>query len=264
MPNYRFFVQYDGTRYDGWQRQKNTDRTIQGKLENILLNLFDDTVEVHGSGRTDAGVHAFAQVANFHSPEGAKEIELHRIEEYINAYLPEDISVFGLEAAPPRFHSRLSAVGKTYCYRIYTGKDRPVFARRYVWWLPGKLDEEAMRQAAALLEGTHDYASFCANPKMKKSTVRCVDSLTVRRQGELLIIQAHGNGFLHNMIRILTGTLVQVGLGERPAKEMQELLLAKDRRQAGPAAPAQGLCLESVDYRPAFVPPLEGQGRNIW
>lgn len=96
----------------GWQRQKNTDRTIQGKLENILLHLFDDTVEVHGSGRTDAGVHAFAQVANFHSPEGAKEIELHRIEEYINAYLPEDISVFGLEAAPPRFHSRLSAVGK--------------------------------------------------------------------------------------------------------------------------------------------------------
>ena len=264
MANYRFFIRYDGTRYDGWQRQGNTDRTIQGKLEKILLRLFGRAVEVHASGRTDGGVHALGQVANFHSPEGMDPFKPQEIENYINTYLPEDICVFGLEFAPPRFHSRLNALGKTYCYRIYTGKTPPIFVRRYVWWLPEQLDDEAMRRAAALLSGTHDYASFCANPRMKKSTVRRVDRLSVERRDDLLTVQAHGDGFLHNMVRILTGTLVQVGRGQRAAAQMPEILLARDRALAGPAAPPQGLCLESVDYDPPFSVPKGADERSIW
>ncbi len=263
MANYRFFVCYDGTRYDGWQRQKNTDQTIQGKLEGILLRFFGEPVDVHGSGRTDAGVHALAQVANFHSPAAAVPPQPEEMEKYINAYLPEDICVFGMELAPPRFHSRLTAAGKTYCYRIWTGEIKPVFMRRYVWWLPEKLDTEAMRKAGELFTGTHDYASFCANPRMKKSTVRTVDRLEIGRQGDMLTIRVHGTGFLHNMVRILVGTLAEVGRGERASQQISEALAVRDRSLAGPTAPACGLCLERVDYDPLFLPPVDLPEKNI-
>lgn len=265
--NFRFLVSYDGTKYDGWQRQGNTDRTIQGKIEAVLSRLFDMPVETHGSGRTDAGVHARGQVANFWVEEqtvkdalrkmsaksaqknDARKSDAQRIQSYLNEYLPEDICVRELEQVPERFHSRLSAVGKTYCYRIRANALKPVFDRKYVWWLPETLDVKAMRQAADLLVGTHDFASFCGNPKMKKSTVRTVDSLEIVEAADGLVIRVHGDGFLQNMVRILTGTLVEVGRGNVPPHAMAEILAARKRTAAGPMAPAQGLCLEQVDYR---------------
>lgn len=259
--NFRFIVSYDGTKYDGWQRQGNTDRTIQGKIEAVLGRLFDVAVETHGSGRTDAGVHARGQVANFRVEEQAvrdalrktqgkssEKTDAQRIQAYLNEYLPEDICVSDLRQVSDRFHSRLSAVGKTYCYRIRTAALKPVFDRKYVWWLPETLDVQAMRQAAGLLVGTHDFASFCGNPKMKKSTVRTIDSLRIVEEDDGLVIRVHGDGFLQNMVRILTGTLVEVGRGNLTPQAMIEILEAKKRAAAGPMAPAQGLCLEQVDY----------------
>lgn len=256
MKNFRFLVSYDGTKYDGWQRQGNTDRTIQGKIEAVLHRLFDVPVEIHGSGRTDAGVHAKGQVANFWVEESVVQRAMAKlsgapcmgIQSYLNEYLPEDICVRELAVVPERFHSRLSAVGKTYCYRIHTSPLKPVFDRKYVWWLPETLDVTAMRQAASLLVGTHDYMSFCGNPRMKKSTVRTMDSLEILEDREGLTIRVHGDGFLQNMVRILTGTLVEVGRGNMVAQAMPEILAARKRAAAGPMAPAQGLCLESVDY----------------
>ncbi len=255
--NFRFTVSYDGTKYDGWQRQGNTDRTVQGKIEAVLGRLFDMPVEIQGSGRTDAGVHAKGQVANFRVSEEAwhqaqakmkKDEKVTAVQAYLNEYLPEDICVREMELTGERFHSRLSAVGKTYCYRICTASLKPVFDRKYVWWLPEYLDVAAMRQAADLLVGTHDFASFCGNPKMKKSTVRTIDSLEILEDREGLLLRVHGDGFLQNMVRILTGTLVEVGLGNMAPLSMTEILAAKKRSAAGPMAPAQGLCLEQVDY----------------
>jgi len=258
--NIRFLVSYDGTKYDGWQRQGNTDRTIQGKIEAVLSRLFDVPVETHGSGRTDAGVHARGQVANVWVEKEALQKAAPKlarykgmsstaaIQAYLNEYLPEDICVREMQEASERFHSRLSAVGKTYSYRICTSSLKPIFDRKYVWWLPEKLDIAAMRQAAGLLVGTHDFASFCGNPRMKKSTVRTVDSLEIREERDGLVIVVHGDGFLQNMVRILTGTLVEVGRGKMRPEAMTEILAAKKRAAAGPMAPPQGLCLEQVDY----------------
>ena len=176
-----------------------------------------------------------------------------QIQSYLNEYLPEDICVRELTVVPERFHSRLSAVGKTYCYRIHTSLLKPVFDRKYVWWLPETLDVDAMRQAAGLLVGTHDFMSFCGNPKMKKSTVRTINKLEILEDDQGLTIRAHGDGFLQNMVRILTGTLVEVGRGNVVPQAITEILVARKRAAAGPMAPAQGLCLESVDY-------LQGKG----
>lgn len=264
MANYRFFVEYEGTRYDGWQRQGNTDRTIQGKLEAVLGRLFAREIEVQGSGRTDAGVHAAAQVANFHLPDGAEEKDCRTLAKELNRYLPEDIGVFGLERADERFHSRYKAVGKTYCYRIWTKEEKSVFARRFVWQLPGRLETAAMRQAAQCVLGTWDFASFCGNTRMKKSTVRTIDRLEVEEADGLVTICVHGDGFLQNMVRILAGTLVEIGQGKRGPEEMERILMAKNRATAGGTAPPQGLCLESVDYDPPFLPPAGMPCRTFW
>lgn len=182
----------------------------------------------------------------------------------MNQYLPEDIGVFGLEPTDERFHSRYRAVGKTYCYRIWTKEEKPVFARRFVWQLPGRLDVAAMRQAARCVTGTWDFASFCGNKRMKKSTVRTVDRLEVKETAGLLELYVHGDGFLQNMVRILAGTLVEVGQGKRGWEEMERILAAKNRAAAGMMAPPQGLCLEAVDYDPPFLPPPGTPCRNFW
>lgn len=246
--NYKITLQYEGTRYDGWQKQGNTDNTIQGKLEEILFKMTGEPVEVHGSGRTDAGVHARGQVANFHlrdSEQRAKEIMA-----YLNRYLPEDIAVTDAMPVPERFHSRLNAVKKIYTYQIETGARRDVFIRRMQYGLGSSLDTEAMRKAARLLCGTHDFKSFCGNRKMKKSTVRTVHSITVHEDAgsSVVTLAFTGNGFLQNMVRIMTGTLIEVGQGKRSWQEMTAILEAKDRQAAGMTAPAQGLCLNGVLY----------------
>ena len=243
--NYKLTIQYDGSRYDGWQRQGNTVNTIQGKLEGVLSRLAGREVEVHGAGRTDAGVHALGQVASVRLPDG---LTAHESLNYVNQYLPEDIAVTAVEEADDRFHARLSAKGKVYRYSIRLGGVPDVFRRKYAWRVEEKLDLTAMERAAALLTGTHDYRSFCSNKRYKKSTVRTVHAIELDRQGADLTITYRGTGFLYNMVRILTGTLLEVGLGQRNPEEMPAILEGKDRSAAGKTAPAQGLCLVEVDY----------------
>lgn len=245
MKNYRMIVQYDGGRYRGWQVQRTTDMTIQGKLENVLGSLAGHPVEVIGSGRTDAGVHAAGQVANFHMEEGYSPEELL---EYLNRFLPEDIAVTELSEAAARFHSRYHAVSKTYCYRIHTSTAPNVFERRYVYTYTEPLDMDAMERAAALLVGTHDYTSFCGNRHMKKSAVRTIWDIAVHRTDSEIRICYTGDGFLQNMVRIMTGTLIEVGSGRRDADSMPAVLAAKNREAAGYTAPPQGLRLEKVVY----------------
>ncbi|MGN0166237.1 MAG: tRNA pseudouridine(38-40) synthase TruA [Lachnospiraceae bacterium] len=267
--NYKLVISYDGTRYSGWASQKNTDTTIQGKLEEVLSRMCGQAVTVIGAGRTDAGVHAKAMTANVHLDQNAemvenvieglkdkpdlmpkgKNITAKNVQDYMNRYLPEDISVLEVREASERFHSRYNAVGKTYCYTCYIGNSKPVFDRKYVYSLDKIPDMSAMGKAAELLTGTHDYASFCGNPNMKKSTVRTVDSIKIVCKGNYIRFYFHGDGFLQNMVRIMTGTLLEVGFGERSAEGMTALLEAKDRSKAGFMAHAKGLCLESVDYQ---------------
>lgn len=244
MRNIRLDICYDGTRYKGWQRLPGVDQTIQGKLETALSRILGESVEVSGSGRTDAGVHAKGQVANFRceSVMGCDQILAQ-----LRQYLPEDIGILDCREVAPRFHARLNAREKTYCYRIWNSDAPCVFERRYVWALPERLDLSAMEEAAALLLGEHDFSAFCGNPKMKKSTVRRISSIGITRCGEEIRIAFTGDGFLYNMVRILVGTLVEVGRGQRTPKSMQQLFGAK-RSEAGFLAPAQGLCLEEVFY----------------
>lgn len=244
--NVVIWLSYDGTRYDGWQKQGNTDRTIQGKLESILERLAGEPVEVQGSGRTDAGVHAEGQVANFHLRQ---EMEAGVVKEYLNRYLPEDIMVQRAQLAPERFHSRLNAVRKTYRYQIEMGPKKDVFQRHYYYGLGQQLNIENMKTGAALLTGTHDFKSFCGNRKMKKSTVRTIESIGITQFGATRIhITFTGNGFLQQMVRILTGTLIEIGLGKYEPERIRMILEAMDRQAAGFTAPSEGLFLEQVDY----------------
>jgi tRNA pseudouridine38-40 synthase len=243
--NYKLTLQYDGTRYDGWQRQGNTDNTIQGKLEGVLSRLAGAPVEVHGAGRTDAGVHALGQVASVRLPGGLTPEEVLT---YANRYLPEDVAVVRAETADDRFHARLSAKGKIYRYCLRLGDVPDVFARRYQVRVAGPLDLDAMARAADLLTGTWDYRSFCGNRRYKKSTVRTVYSIAVDAHGPDAALTFRGTGFLYHMVRILTGTLLEVGAGERAAEEMPAILAAQDRAAAGKTAPAQGLTLVEVLY----------------
>ncbi len=247
--NYKFIISYDGTRFFGWERQPGKEMTIQGKLESVLSRMTnspdDNPVNVIGAGRTDAGVHARAMTANAVLDTEMTEQE---IQEYMNEYLPDDISVNEVRACSERFHARYNALGKTYRYTCWYGKSKPVFDRKYVTVLENKPDAEAMRKAAAVLVGTHDFKSFCGNTKMKKSTVRCVDTINIEESGNYIRFYFHGNGFLQNMVRILTGTLLEVGYGNIKPEEMEEILNACDRQKAGPTAPPQGLCMMKVDY----------------
>lgn len=244
MKNYKLLIEYDGSRYYGWQRQPEHE-TIQGKLEKVLSLMCQEDVEVIGAGRTDAGVHARAMVANANMDTEFSEEEIRA---YLNRYLPDDIAVREVRIASPRFHARYNAVGKTYCYTCYDGEIKSVFDRKYVTRLEEKPDIEAMRQAAEVLKGEHDFRNFCVNPRMKKSTVRCVDKIEIIRDSDYIIFTFHGTGFLQNMVRIMVGTLLEVGCGRMTQEQVADVLEAKERQKAGPTAPAQGLCLMSVDY----------------
>ena len=243
--NYKMTLSYDGTRFYGWEHQPTTDMTIQGKMESVLSLMVQSEVEVIGCGRTDAGVHAKNMVCNAHFDT---QMNTDEIRDYLNRYLPDDICVKEVRIASDRFHSRYNAIGKTYCYTCYIGDVKPVFNRKYVYILDQKPDIQEMKKAAEYLIGTHDFASFCSNPRMKKSTVRKVDRIEIQKRGDLLTLTFHGSGFLQHMVRILTGTLLEVGFGKRTAESVLELIDAKDRKLAGFTAPAKGLCMMQVDY----------------
>lgn len=244
MRNIRLDICYDGTRYRGWQRLPGGDATIQGKIEQCLSRILGEPIEISGSGRTDAGVHAEAQVANFHCES---EMPCEEMLSQLRRYLPEDIGILSCKDCSARFHARLNAKEKTYRYRIWNSAKPCVFQRRYVTVLPEALDMDAMQAAAGYLEGEHDFSAFCGNPKFKKSTVRFIRCARVTRCGEELRIEFTGNGFIHNQVRIMVGTLIEVGRGERLAESIPALFGGK-REQAGFLAPAQGLCLMEVSY----------------
>lgn len=244
MRNFKLTVAYDGTRFYGWEHQPGRD-TIQGKLEAVLGQLADGPVEVIGAGRTDAGVHARAMVASVALDTDLTE---EAIRDHCNRYLPDAIAVREVKECGPRFHARYNALGKTYRYTCFDGPVKPVFDRRYVTLLDYTVDVEKMQKAAAYLVGEHDFMSFCGNPKMKKSTVRTVDTITIQRRRDRVIFTFHGKGFLQNMVRIMVGTLLEVGRGYWPPEQVETILNARDRTRAGPTAPPEGLCLMKVDY----------------
>ena len=242
--NYKLTIAYDGSRFFGWERQPDKD-TIQGKLEAVLGQLQGAPVNVIGAGRTDAGVHARAMTANVVLSVAESPEELR---DYMNRYLPDAIAIREVKEASPRFHARYNALGKTYRYTCHTGAVKPVFDRKYVTVLDYDPDVEKMRRAASYLLGEQDFASFCGNPRMKKSTVRLVDHISIERRKDRVIFTFHGTGFLQNMVRIMVGTLLEVGRGFWEPEKVGEILLARDRKQAGPTAPPEGLCLMKVDY----------------
>ena len=244
MRNLRLDICYDGTRYRGWQRLPGKDDTIQGKLETTLSRILNEPIEISGSGRTDAGVHAKGQVANFHCESTMPTVEILA---QLRRYLPEDIGIYSCKDVSPRFHARLNAKEKTYLYRIWYSEEPCVFDRRFVTVMRGTLDVGAMEQAAKCLCGEHDFSAFCGNAKMKKSTVRFLRSINIRQDEHEVRLYFTGNGFLHNMVRILVGTLVEVGRGERNPESISDLFGGK-RAEAGFLAPAQGLCLQEVQY----------------
>ncbi|MBQ9930693.1 MAG: tRNA pseudouridine(38-40) synthase TruA [Oscillospiraceae bacterium] len=244
MRNIRLDICYDGTRYKGWQRLSGVSNTVQGKLEQTLSRILGEDIEISGSGRTDAGAHAKGQVANFHT---GSDMSCRDILSALRRYLPEDIGIYSCREVSDRFHARLNARTKTYAYRIWNSDAPCVFDRRFVYVLPEKLDVEKMQQAAKHFLGEHDFSAFNANKKLKKTTLRRIDSLQICREGEALRFTVTGDGFLYNMVRILVGTLVEVGQGKRDADSIPALFGAK-REDAGYLVPAQGLCLMEVSY----------------
>jgi len=244
MRNLRLDLCYDGTKYKGWQRLATTDNTIQTKLEQTLSRLLGEQIEVTGSGRTDAGTHAQGQVANFHcnSSMSAQEILCG-----LRMYLPEDIGIYSCRNVSERFHARLNAKTKTYRYRLWNSEMPCVFDRRFVYSDPVLLDLDRMREAGALLIGTHDFSAFCGNKNMKKSTIRTIHSIDITRSSEEVVFTVTGNGFLQHMVRIIVGTLMEVGSGARDPQSILDLFGAK-REFAGPAVPSSGLCLMEVTY----------------
>ena len=245
MRNFKVTLQYEGTRYQGWQKQESTDNTIQGKLEALLSKMAGTKVEIQGSGRTDAGVHAAGQVANFHLDTDQSPSQ---IIDYMNFYLPEDIAVISIEEVPERFHSRLNAKGKTYLYRVINSPVPHIFDRKYAWTVEEKLDVDAMRKAAAFLEGTHDYKAFTSLKKSKKSTVRTVERILIECVDDEIRFTFRGDGFLYHMVRIMMGTLIEVGLHKKKPEEITGIFEKGLRENAGELVPAKGLTLLEVRY----------------
>ena len=243
MKNYKIVVSYDGSKYNGWQKQGNTSNTMQERFEKVLSRMCEHPVEIHASGRTDAGVHAISQTANFKCETKLSPCE---IKAYLNKYLPEDILVKSCETINDRFHARLNAVSKTYEYVIATEKP-DVFVRKYVWVAENKPDVNKMRKAAEKLIGTHDFKGFSTG-KTKKSTIRTINWLEIAEKDGLITIRVNGSGFLYNMVRIISGTLYDIGTGALDMSIIDDVFESKIREKVGQTLPPQGLKLVEVFY----------------
>lgn len=245
MRNIKLTVAYDGRNYHGFQRQSNA-LTVQQVLEERLAVIMGHPVTVIGAARTDAGVHAFGQVVNFHA---TGSIPTDRIPQAMNSLLPDDIAVWQAAEVPASFHARYDACGKVYEYRVWQGRYRDPFHRDLTWHVPMSLDMAAMSQALALLEGRHDFSAFRASGGAPVRPVRTIYQALCRRDGDMLVFCFAGDGFLYHMVRNIVGTVVEVGLGRRSVAAVQQVLLSRDRNLAGPTAPAAGLYLREVWYR---------------
>ena len=253
--NLKLILSYDGSEFAGWQVQPGR-ATIQGTLSSAIGRLTGENVLPQGSGRTDAGVHAFAQVASFVT---ASSIPAENWVKALNDILPGSIRVLEASEVAPEFHARKSAVAKTYQYRIYRGAICPPFFARYVWHYPFPLEEVAMAQCAGLVTGEHDFTSFAAvdpdraermaaEPEATRTNVRTIFSSAWKREGDDLVYIVRGSGFLHHMVRNLVGTFLLVGKGTLNAEDVTAILAARNRSEAGATAPASGLCLVNVEY----------------
>ena len=257
----RLDLEYEGTAYHGWQIQPEAP-TIQQQLERALLRITRQCVRVIGAGRTDAGVHALGQVAHFHTDSG---LEPERLKMALNSLLPGDIAVKDVSEMSGAFHARKSALNKRYEYWIWNGRTASVFSKRFAWHVVKPLDIDRMRQAAGEVVGTHDFSSLQATgspPGLKP--VRTVQKLLVECRGRSLVrIAVEADGFLRHMVRILTGTLVEVGLGRRCPQDMETIVLARDRRAAGRTSPGKGLFLRWVRYPAEFQAPQRGEEEKM-
>jgi tRNA pseudouridine38-40 synthase len=244
MRNVRLVVQYDGTQYAGFQVQPDCP-TIQSELQAALTSLLGRETKVLGASRTDAGVHARGQVVTFTTEN---VIPVERIVKALNGQLPPDIACVLAEEVSPDFHPQYAALRKQYSYRILNRELPSPFLGRYAWHVNLPLDLEAMREAGQQLVGEHDFAAFCAAGGSAKTSIREVYRLHLASEGEIIEMQIEGNGFLYMMVRIIMGTLVEVGQGGTPPWRVAEILASRDRNQAGCTAPPQGLCLVHIDY----------------
>lgn len=240
----KLVVEYDGTNYAGWQRQTNA-LSVQEALERAFEAASGERVRIHGAGRTDAGVHALAQTAHF---DTACRIPPEKISYALNMHLGPDIRVKSSERADDAFHARFDAKGKHYRYTVCRAPHASAVCRHTSAHVRGALDTAAMREAAAYVVGTHDFAAFCAGGSEVKDTVRTVRSLTLKEDGSFLHMDIEGSGFLYHMVRIIAGTLIEIGLKKRPPASMREIIAGGDRSRAGVTAPAKGLTLVCVRY----------------
>ncbi|MCB8815165.1 tRNA pseudouridine(38-40) synthase TruA [Desulfosporosinus shakirovi] len=245
MRNIKMKISYDGFKYKGWQKQKDTDLTIQGKIEAVLSKMTEEAVQLVGCGRTDSGVHAENYIANFHTKCA---LSTDTMLDYLYEYLPEDIGIKSIEEVAERFHARYNVKSKTYLYRINNNKFRDVFNRKYTYHLADKLNLMKMRYASQILIGTHDFQSFTNLRNSDKSTIRTINYINIDEKEGLLVIEVNGNGFLWNMVRIIVGTLIEAGKGNLKPTDVEKILNEKKRWEAGPLAQAKGLCLRDVEY----------------
>lgn len=245
MNNYKLNIQYDGNRYKGWQRLGDDSQTVQGKIENVLKELLGRKVEIIGCSRTDAGVHALDQVANFQIRESYDPLEL---KQYLNRYLPDDICITAVTPVLNQFHARYNAGPKTYLYKIWNKDHVDPFIRKYSLHITGKLDLEQMTIASNYFIGEHDFTAFTNAKSKKKSMVREIYSIEMKELEGLIEIRISGNGFLHNMVRKIVGTLIEVGLGNLHHEEVPRIIETKKRNLTGPTADSHGLFLENIQY----------------
>jgi len=245
MNNYKLIIQYDGGRYKGWQRLGSGENTIQGKIETVLSELVGREIEIIGCSRTDAGVHALEQIANFKVDKQLSESE---IKNYLNRYLPQDISITEVTSVPERFHARYNSKAKTYLYKIWNEEHTNPFMRKYSMHVEKKLDIERMKKASGFFIGEHDFTAFSNAKSKKKSMVREIYSIDIAEEEGFIQIRVSGNGFLHNMVRKIVGALIEVGLGRIDAEAVLGILETKERNQVNCLADASGLYLEKVEF----------------
>lgn len=245
MRNIRLIVKYDGSRYKGFQRLKDNDMTIQNKIESVLSKMTGEDIEIIGSGRTDMGVHSLGQVVNFKTNS---DMSLEKMNEYLYRYLPEDIVIKDIKQVSDRFHSRYNAVSKTYLYKIYNDKYHDPFYRKYTLHIKDTLDIKLMQEASDILVGKHDFTSFASSKSKKKSNIRQINKIDIIKQDNIVNIYINADGFLYNMVRIIVGCLIDIGLGKITKEDLKNMLEAKDRTKSSDTAQAKGLYLYEVFY----------------
>lgn len=244
MNNIKLTIEYDGTNFIGWQKQARGN-SIQGEIENAINLVTGETINLIGSGRTDSGVHAKEQIANFMTKSS---IPADRFKFALNNHLSREIAIINSEKVDDSFHSRHDAIGKRYKYLIYSNPIRSPLYRNFAYYVPYQLNFHKMLESIECFLGTHDFTSFMASNSSVKTTIRTVNNISIDKKGDLITFTIQGNGFLYNMVRIIVGTLVDIGRGQLEAKDISDIIKSKNRQTAGHTAPPQGLYLEKVYY----------------